>query len=362
MWFDTVYRILGGKGIHIVTADVPGAADHDRVHPNTVHRLRLVRHAWLKPESLAMYARLLARAVSVSQANRIDGVHAGRVLPEGLIGLIVARLRRVPLLIYAHGEEITAWRQPGKLRAMTYTFRHADRIVANSDFTRQELIKLGVAPDRITIIYPGVDVQRFRPDIETNDVRAQLGLGRDTKLVLSVGRLMERKGFDKVIEAIAALRAQDVDAAYAIIGIGYDRERLENVVARHGVRDRVHFLGEVDPADLAHWYNAADVFAMPNRNVGRDTEGFGMVYLEAAACGKPVIAGRDGGTGDAVIDGVTGLRVDGASTQAVTEALRLLLTDARRAHELGRNGLDRVNRELSWQRVAEKTRALVAPS
>ena len=136
VWFDTVYRLLGGKGIHVVTADVPGATEHDRAHPNVVHRLQLVRYAWLKPESLAMYGRLLARALSVSRTNAIDGVHAGRVLPEGLVGLIVARMRRVPLLIYAHGEEITAWRQPAKLRAMTYTYRHADRVIANSEFTR----------------------------------------------------------------------------------------------------------------------------------------------------------------------------------------------------------------------------------
>jgi len=361
VWFDEVYRRIGGKEIHIVTADVPGAAEHDRRHPNSIHRVSLRRHWWLRPESLAMYAKLLARSLSVALRHQIDAVHAGRVLPEGLVGWVVAKIIRRPLIIYAHGEEITTWRQATKFKAMMFVYRHADRVVANSDFTRDELLKLGVAPDRIVRISPGVDVGIFRPGLETADLRGALGITGDQRLMLSVGRLSRRKGFDQVIHALPILLEQGLDVRYAIIGIGEDFEYLQSLAQELGVKDRVHLLGHVEPADLPRWYNAADVFAMPNREINGDTEGFGMVFLEAAACGKPSVAGDAGGTGAAVVDGETGYRVDGASVEAVAGALERLLTDELLNKRLGENGIKRAARDFSWEAVAVRTAALADP-
>ena len=355
VWFDEVYRRLGGKEIHIVTAHVPGCEDYDRDHPNSVHRLRLVRHPWLRPESAAMYMKLLFKSLLLLR-HRFEGVHAGRVLPEGLIGLIVARLARVPLVIYAHGEEITTWRQAAKLRAMSYTYRHADLVVANSSFTRTELLKLGVPASRITVVYPGVDTARFRPGLDGADLRSSTGICPSRKLVLSVGRLTRRKGFDQTLRAIARLRNQGHDIDYALIGVGDDRDYLRDIAGELDLGDRVHLLGDVPAEDLARWYNAADVFAMPNRAVGSDNEGFGIVFLEAAACGKPVVGGKDGGTGDAVVDGVTGYRVDGSSVDEIADALRRLLADSVLARRLGAHGYARALAEFSWERVAQKTR------
>ena len=358
VWFDEVYRRMGGKQIHIVTADVPGAADHDASNPNVVHRLRLRRHRWLRPESLGMYARLLVVSVALGLRHRFDVVHAGRVLPEGLVGLLVARLIRMPLVIYSHGEELTTWRQAMKRRAMVWTYRHADLVIANSEFTRDELVKLGVAPKRITVLYPGVDVEMFRPGLPYGDLMAGIGLRPREKLIVSVGRLSRRKGFDQVIRAIPLLRQGGLAVRYAVIGIGEDRDYLQALATQLGVSDRIHFLGHVAPDTLPRWYNAADVVAMPNREIDGDTEGFGMVFLEAAACARPTVAGLAGGTGAAVIDGVTGLRVDGASTEAVVDALGRLLGDPVLARKLGEQGHARALRDFSWQRVAEKTRAL----
>ncbi len=358
VWFDEVYRRLGGKEIHVVTAHVPGCAEHDREHPNSVHRVRLARHRWLRPESLAMYAKLFWRALALHWKHRFAAVHAGRVLPEGLVGLAVARIARRPLLIYAHGEEITGWRKPGKFRAKVYAFRRADRVIANSAFSRAELLKLGVRPERITLVNPGVDVHRFRPGLPHADLRAALGLPAERKLVLSVGRLSRRKGFDHTIRALARLRAERLDAVYALIGIGPDRDYLEGIARECDVYEHVHLLGHVAPRDLPRWYCAADVFAMPNRAIGGDTEGFGMVFIEAAACGKAVVAGRDGGTADAVLHGVTGYRVDGASVEEIADALCRLLGDAVLAHRMGDAGHARVQADFSWESVARKTRAL----
>ena len=356
VWFDQVYRRLGGKGVHVITADVPGAADHDRDHPNSIHRLSLKRVPWLKPESLVMYLKLLFVALWLALTKRFDAIHAGRALPEGLIAWMVARLTFRPVVIYAHGEELTGWGKGNKYKAMCFALQHADQVIANSDFTRDTLIGMGVDQDRIVLIHPGVDTGLFRPDLHFQDLRDGLGLGPGTKLILSVGRLSRRKGFDKVICSLPALVQGGLDAHYAIIGIGEDEAYLRQQAENAGMSARVHQLGHVAMEDLPRWYNACDLFVLANREISGDTEGFGIVFLEAGACGKPVIAGRAGGTGSAVLDGFTGLRVDGESGPELFQALSGLLGDPERSAELGRAGLERVRMSLSWDAVAERTK------
>ena len=305
-----------------------------------------------------MYAKLLVMSLALGFRHRFDAVHAGRVLPEALVGWLVARLTGRPLVIYAHGEEVTSWRQPMKRRAMAWTYRHAELVIANSEFTRNALIHLGVAPERITLLHPGVDITRFRSGLPHDDLKSRIGLSVDEKLILSVGRLSRRKGFDQVICALPLILERGLAVRYALIGIGEDRDYLQALAENQGVSGRVHFLGHVPTEDLPRWYNAADIVAMPNREIDGDTEGFGMVFLEAGACGKPVIAGLAGGTGAAVIDGVTGLRVDGESVSDVAEAVSRLLYNPLLAREFGDNGYARAIREFSWERVAEKTRQL----
>ncbi len=359
VWFDEVYRRLGGKGIHILTARVPGDIDHDHVHPNKIFRLKLDDHSWLRPASLPKYLQFFFHGLWLGIRNEYDAVHAGRVLPEGLCAWAIARLIRCPVVIYVHGEEITTWkRSPRRLKAMRFAFRHADRLIANSDFTRQQLLDLGVSPNTITIINPGVNLERFHPNYEIEDLKAAIGLKTGQKLIVSVGRLSRRKGFDQIIAALPRLIDSGIDVRYALIGIGDDEEYLQHQAQKHGVAKQVHFLGHVDPDDLPRWYCAAVVFAMPNRVFNNETEGFGMVFVEAAACGTPSIAGDAGGTGSAVQHGKTGLRVDGEDVQAVTNALKKILDDESFAVSLGKAALQRAHSEFSWEQVAVKTALL----
>lgn len=355
VWFDEVYRRLGGREIHIITADVPGAAEHDGNHPNSVHRLVLRRVPWLRPESLAMYLQFFGKALALGLTHRFSAIHAGRALPEGLVAWLVARLTGRPCVVYAHGEELTGWGAGGKYRVMRFVLRHVDQVIANSDFTRGTLIGMGVPPGRIVLLHPGVDTDRFVPGLGCQDLRDQLGLGKDARLLLSVGRLQRRKGFDTVIRALPALIRGGQDVHYAIVGIGEDRIYLGGLAEAGGVADRVHLLGHVSMDDLPRWYNAADLFVMANREVGGDTEGFGMVFLEAAACGKAALAGLAGGTSSAVIDGVTGILVDGECVDQVAERLGCMLADEALRWGLGCAALERVRRELSWDAVARRT-------
>ena len=358
VWFAEVYRRLSGKETHIVTADVPRAAEVDASHPNTVHRINMRRVAWLRPESLGMYVNLFGKSLWLALTHRFDAIHAGRALPEGLTAWAVARLTFHPVVIYAHGEELTTWGRGGKYKAMRFALRHADQVIANSEFTRDELVNMDVNPARITLIYPGVDVARFRPGLACADLRASVGVADTGKLILSVGRLSRRKGFDQVIRALAGLVDAGLDVQYTLIGIGEDEDYLCSLAREHGVKERVHLIGHVSADDLPRWYNACDVFAMPNREINGDTEGFGMVFIEAAACGKPALAGLAGGTGAAVLDGVTGLRVDGSLTTGVTAALSQLLQNATLGEHMGQHGYQRVLREFAWETVAAKTLAV----
>lgn len=355
VWAAEVYKRLGGKEIHIVTADVPGAEVVDAVHPNTIHRLSLKRVPWLRPESLAMYARFFIKSLSLSLTHRFDAIHAFRALPEGLVAWLVARLTFRPVVIYAHGEELTTWGRGGKYKAMCFALHHADKIIANSEHTRDTLLAMDVNPERVAIIYPGVDVSVFRPGLEVTGLRESLGIHSDDNLVFSVGRLSRRKGFDQVIRAVARLRAKGINVHYVLAGIGEDRDYLAGIIREHSIQNRVHMIGAVTDQDLPRWLNTCDVFAMPNREIDGDNEGFGMVFIEAAACGKPVLAGDAGGTGSAVLDGVTGLRADGESLESVTDCLHSLLTNTVKSGEMGRLGLTRVKSEFSWESVSNKT-------
>ncbi|BAN36769.1 glycosyltransferase [Sulfuricella denitrificans skB26] len=358
VWAAEVYKRLGGKEIHIVTADVPGAAEVDAIHPNSIHRLDLKRVPWLRPESLVMYARFFFKSLWLILTHRFDAIHAFRALPEGLTAWLVARLSFRPVVIYAHGEELTTWGHGRKYQAMQFALRHADRVIANSEHTRDTLLVMGVAEDRITLIYPGVDVTVFRSGLDTGGLRESLGIGPKEKLVFSVGRLSRRKGFDQLIRAISQLRQEGMPVHYVLAGIGEDYDYLDGLISEHNLRGVAHMLGGVAAEDLPRWMNACDVFAMPNREINGDNEGFGMVFIEAAACGKPVLAGAAGGTGAAVLDGVTGLRVEGDSVEAVAQGLSKLLLNREKTEEMGHRGWSRAQTEFAWERVATKTLAL----
>lgn len=355
--FEDDFRRLGGKEVHIVTADVPGSKEFDREHPNSIYRLTLNRCPWIKPESLLMYLNLFQKSLWLTISQHVTAVFAGRALPEGLIGLLVGRLTRRNVLIYAHGEELTGWGRGKKFQVMCFTLRHANWILANSENTRDTLINLiGVEPKRIVITLPTVDEERFHPDLNDHNVRNSIGLGEKKKLILSVGRLQQRKGFDNTIRSLPLLIKEGLDIEYALIGIGEDLDYLQGLAKELNVADRVHFLGHVSYDDLPRWYNSCDLFAMPNRDINGDSEGFGLVFLEAASSGKPAIAGKAGGTGSAVLDGETGLRVEGEQVPKIAKAISYLLRNPAAAQELGNKARARVLENFTHERRINQLR------
>jgi phosphatidylinositol alpha-1,6-mannosyltransferase len=236
--------------------------------------------------------------------------------------------------------------------------RQAALCIANCDNTADRIASYGVPEARIRVVRPGVDCDRFHPAVDGSALRASLA-GPDDVLLVAVGRLQRRKGHDHTIRALALLREQGLmHIRLAISGIGEMEGELRSMAAQLGVADAVTFLGRIAQGDLPALYAAADVFAMPNRDVGADFEGFGIVFLEAQATALPVIAGRSGGAPEAVVEDRTALLVDGSRPEAIAGAIRRLAADPELRARMGAAGRRHVLEHCRWSVAAQKLRAI----
>ena len=243
-------------------------------------------------------------------------------------------------------------------RARIFVMRRADGFFPVSHYTSRLLQERGVSPERITVIHNGTDPDSFRPT-DAQDLRDELGLDH-RKVVLTISRLVPRKGIDTVLRALPQVARHLPDVRYLIGGHGPDRDRLEALTDDLRLGDRVRFLGTVANEDLNRYYNACDVFVMPSREDRPYVEGFGIAFLEANACGKPVVGARSGGIPDAVRDGETGLLVEPDDEADLASALLQLLCNPDLATQLGANGQSRVLREASWDHVADQLYEAIA--
>lgn len=218
---------------------------------------------------------------------------------------------------------------------------------------RDSLIGLGIPDSKIHVIPHGVDINRFESGSEYQGIVSEHGLG-GKKVILTVGNLVERKGHDMVIKSLPKVLENVPDTVYLIVGDGKQRQSLTNLVKELDLGEHVVFTGRVTDNELLQYYNACDVFIMPSREIDGDIEGFGIVYLEANACSKPVIGGKSGGIYDAVQDGVSGILVDPLDVNEISQALITLLTDDLLAKKLGKQGKKRVEEEFSDLAMAGK--------
>ncbi len=284
-------------------------------------------------------------------------------------GWLLRRLpKRLPLLNYIHGEELTMrckqrFLMPYMRHRQMALIRRADMNIVVSGYTAQLTKHLaGISGQQLTVLPNFVDTTRFRRPADRDALRAKMGWSGRV-VVLSVARLDPRKGLDQALRALALVaNAQRLPAnwLYVIGGAGPERHALETLAEQSGIRDRVQFLGFVPDEELAEIYGAADLFLQPNREIHGDTEGFGIVFLEASACGLPVIGGIAGGTGDAIEHGQTGLRVDAERVDEIADALETLCNDARLRMTMGEQGAARVHRDFSAEAAAQRFESLLA--
>jgi phosphatidylinositol alpha-1,6-mannosyltransferase len=351
-----LWRRLPPADVTVLTSPHPDADRFDAAQPFTIHRTR--EPVLLPSPGLTRRVRRLA-AVTGARAVVLDPA-----LPLGLIGPHLG----LPYAVVLHGAEVTVpGRLPGTRALLAGVLQGADLLIAAGGYPAAEArraARLGTLPSTVQIP-PGVDTARFVPlaPIERASTRARLGLPVTGPLVLSVSRLVPRKGIDTLIAAVARLQRAGPQArlTLAIAGSGRDRARLEILARRAGAR--VRWLGRVPSRDLPALYAAADVFALCCRSrwAGLEREGFGIVFLEAAAAGVPAVAGDSGGAAEAVVNGETGAVIsDPADVGAVAGAISRLLSDPDLASQQGRAARLRAETHFAYDSLAARLGAAVA--
>jgi phosphatidylinositol alpha-1,6-mannosyltransferase len=302
------------------------------------------------------------RAAALLREHGCSTVWFGAAAPLGLLARSLRRAGADRIVATTHGHE-AGWAQtPGARQLLRRIAGDVDVVTYLGDYTRGRLAAAVGRRNELKLhrLAPGVNVDFFRPGVGA-DVRSRLGLA-DRRVVVCVSRLMPRKGQDTLLRAWPQVSARVDDAALLLVGGGPYRDRLESLADRLGVRSSVSFTGSVPWAELPAHYGAGDVFAMPCRTRlgGLDVEGLGIVYLEAAACGLPVVAGDSGGAPDAVEEGRTGYVVDGRAAEAVAERLVGLLEDPATARAMGAAGRRWVEQDWTWEGSVRRLEALVS--
>jgi phosphatidylinositol alpha-1,6-mannosyltransferase len=271
-----------------------------------------------------------------------------QVLPAGLAALIAKKVLGIPFITITHGEELTIGKRK---KVHNYLIRKilpaSDKVVTVSNFSKSQVIKLGVDRGNIEIIYNAID-SRIEP-LYSDRLKKIVQKHRlnDTKLILMVGRLIRRKGFDSAIKVLSDIRQDFENVKLLIVGKGVDKGYLQKLTEQKGLNGSVVFVEGLSDGEVRFLYSICDVFLLPNRRLeNEDTEGFGVVFLEAALFAKPVIGGKDGGTSDAILNGITGLLVDGSDLFEIKSAVLKILADPEYAANLGHRGKERVLKEF----------------
>ena len=328
----------------MLTAAYAGAREFDRAQPFRIERT--AEPVLLPTPGLVRRIQRLAQEVGATL------VVLDPAVPLGLAGPRVG----LPYAVIVHGAEVSVpGRLPGVSRMLARVLRGATLVVSGGQWARDEARRAARAPIPAVVVTPGVDVGRFRP-LAAGDrraVRAAHGLPPDGRLVVSVTRLVPRKGVDVLVAAAALLAPDHPDLTVAVAGTGRDAGRLARLISTTGAP--VRMLGRIGDADLPRLVAAADVFAMPCRRRwgGLEQEGFGIVFLEAAACGVPQVAGDSGGAGEAVSHSETGFVVSAPEDPVVVaDALAALLDDSRVRSQMGEAARRRAEVQFSYDRLA----------
>ncbi len=347
-----LWRRLDPESFVVLTAssDVAAAAFDAAQAARGIHIQRVPGRIlyFPSPDVLATIRGMVAE-------HRIDMVLLDPVLPLGLLG---PRLG-VPYGVVLHGAEVAVpGRLPGSRAALRRVIEGASLVISAGHYPAAEALRVAPATlARVVEVPPGVDAEAIRPlaAAERRKARRRLGLAERGPLAVSVSRLVPRKGMDVLVEAAGRLAPSYPALVVAIAGTGRQEERLQRQAQASPVG--VHLLGSVSDEDRASLLGAADVFVMACRNrwMGLEQEGFGIVFLEAAAAGVPQVAGDSGGASEAVQDGVTGLIVGAPEDPgAVAEALRSLLADPTRRRRMGRASRARVEESFDNNRLASR--------
>lgn len=356
-WFHEIYSRLPADHVVIAAGEDARAAAFDATHGMNVRRLPLTMPEWgIRNWSAARAYWSLFRTIrALVRREQVSMIHCGRCLPEGWLAFLLKKACGVPYVSYIHGEDVESAACSRELTWMAHrVLRNADLLVANSRNSANLLTgQWNVPESRVRVLHPGVDSSRFVPADRNEAVRSSLGW-HDRTVVLTVGRLQKRKGHDVMIQALGRIRESVPDILFAVIGDGAERAEIERLTEAYRMTEHVQMLGEVDDATMIRCYQQCDLFALPNRQVGRDIEGFGMVLVEAQSCGRPVLAGASGGTRETMRLGETGVAVPCEEPERLAAEVISLLSDRQRLQTMGQAARQWVVQNLDWDALSHQ--------
>lgn len=318
-----------------------------------------------KTKVLLPTKKTLSLAAQLIAEHNIDQVVFGASAPLGLLAKPLRKLGIKKIIAFTHGHEVGWAKTPLTKSLLRRIAKDVDSLTYLTAYTKAGILK-GLPKDTESKMYqllPGVDTQLFNPNnkVAGAQIRADLGFA-DRPTIVSVSRLMARKGHDQLIKAIPEISKSIPGVALVIVGDGKYGKSLQKLVRKLKLTNDVYFSGKVPYADLPNWYAVGDVFAMPcrTRMANWDVEGLGIVYLEASATGLPVVAGDSGGAPEAVIPGKTGYVVGGRDSKMLVKQLVALLNDENLRVELGQNGRDWVCKDWTWDQAYQEVQTLLS--
>ncbi|WP_436715003.1 glycosyltransferase family 4 protein [Roseiconus lacunae] len=356
-WLWEIYKRLDNLNFAMAVGNGFGELEGERSYPHPIERLPLSmpRRSVANLSSLYHYTRQARLVSKVVRRHEVTMIHAARPLSEGLLALAMKLRYGMPYVCYTHGEDISVAMTSRELQYVTSRVLAASKaIIANSTFTAALLQSdWSIDAAKIKLMHPGVDTTYFQP---AQPQRQPQWANRF--VILTVGRLQPRKGYDTVIRAIPHLVDNFPNLLYVIAGGGEYASQLKELVAELGIQQHVAFLGEISDDELLKCYQECDVFVLANRTIGNDVEGFGIVLLEAQACEKPVVAGKSGGTKDTMQHEKSGFLIDATSPDELVSVLKTKLATPDLRSQMGRAGREFVVRQYDWASLSRRASEL----
>jgi len=359
-YYYNICKNLPTDKIIVLAPEYPDSQNFDKKQNFTIIRSHIINRLINSKKIFAKInqLKLLKLITNLTKSHDIEMLQVGNILPLGTLAWLNKKITKTPYLTYTHGLDILL---PQKIARKTILLKkiikESAHLIANSYFTSDELIKIGAGKELITVVYPCSNISSNKLSHHDTDEIGQLKQHynlKNNKVIITVGRLIKRKGHDLVIQALPNIIKKIPEAVYLIVGDGPEKKRLEKIARQNSVASQVKFFGPANEKDLPALYSLSDIFVMPARQIGPDVEGFGIVYLEANLFGKPVIGGRSGGVDEAIIDNVTGILINPDNADELAVATIKLLTDTAYAHRLGIQGMERVLEYFNWEEQAKK--------
>ena len=303
--------------------------------------------------SPAFFAAGITKVVTEARKARPDVLHAHWVLPNGYIGAVASRLLGIPLVVSVPGSDAQVAGKNALFRQMArFAFRQADLLTANSESLRDAVVALGADPAKFDMIIYGTDPNALRPQSAgVTERRAELAIPDEATVLLCVGRMVYKKGFDDLIRALAT-PPNERNVVAVMIGQGDQWAEWQALAKQLGVAERVRWLGNVPKDRIVIDYNVADVLVMPS--VSKPADGLNVCVLDAMSCGKAVVASTVAGNALAVDDGVTGILVQEQTPAQLAAALAKLVDDPALRQKMGAAGRARIEQELGWPHLARR--------